>query len=94
MATVEHEAGGKRFVARTGSGEAELTYKERDGRVLDLVHTFVPPEARGQGVGEELVESAFDYARKNDYRVKASCPFVRSWLEEHPEQHDLLSEPV
>jgi predicted GNAT family acetyltransferase len=94
MATVEHEGAGKRFVARMAAGEAELTYEERGGRVLDLIHTFVPPEARGQGVGEELVEFAFDYARNNDYRVKASCPFVRNWLEDHPQQHDLLSEPV
>jgi predicted GNAT family acetyltransferase len=94
MATVEHEAAKDRFVARLDAGEAELTYLERNGRVLDLVHTFVPEEARGQGVAEDLVEFAFDYARKNDYRIKASCPYVRRWLEGHPEKHELLSEPV
>ena len=94
MTQVEHEGGKQRFVARMETGEAELTYQEIDGRVLDLVHTFVPPEARGQGKGEELVRFAFDYARENDFRIRASCPFVRNWLEDHPEQHDLLSEPV
>jgi predicted GNAT family acetyltransferase len=83
-----------RFVARVGSGEAELTYVERDGRVLDLLHTFVPPEGRGQAIGEALVEFAFAYARANDYRIKATCPYVRNWLEDHPEKHEQLSEPV
>ena len=94
MTEVEHEPARDRFVARLDSGEAELTYQEREGRVLDLNHTFVPPEARGQGQGEALVQFAFDYARRNDYRIRATCPFVRDWLEDHPEQRDLLSEPV
>ena len=94
MTEVEHEGAKHRFVARLDSGEAELEYRERDGRVLDLVHTYVPSEARGQGVGEALVEFAFEYARANDYRVKASCHFVRNWLEDHPERHEQLSEPV
>lgn len=94
MTEVEHEPARDRFVARLETAEAELTYQEREGRVLDLNHTFVPPEERGQGKGEELVQFAFDYARENGYRIRATCPFVRSWLEEHPEQHDLLSEPL
>jgi uncharacterized protein len=94
MTQVEHDAAKDRFVARVGSGEAELTYVERDGRVLDLTHTFVPPEGRGQGIGEDLVEFAFAYARENDYRIKATCPYVRNWLEDHPEKHAQLSERV
>lgn len=88
---VEHQADQERFVARVGSGEAELTYLQREGRILDLVHTFVPPEGRGQGVGEALVERAFAHAREEGFRVRASCPFVRNWLEDHPEQGDIVA---
>jgi predicted GNAT family acetyltransferase len=91
MAAVEHDAAGKRFVARLDAGEAELTYEESASRVLDLQHTFVPPEARGEGVGEELVQFAFSYARQNDYRIPPTCPFVRNWLEDHPEQEDIVT---
>ena len=90
MTRVEHEPEQERFVARLESGEAELGDIGREGRVLDLVHTFVPPEGRGQGIGDALVEYAFAYARENGYRVRASCPFVRNWLEDHPEQRKIV----
>ena len=94
MNSVEHVPAEKRFVVRFDAAEAELTYVEREGPILDLVHTFVPPEARGQGVAEDLVDSAFAYARGNDYRVRASCPYVRRWLEDHPEQADIVDTPA
>ena len=90
MTRVEHEPDGGRFLVRLDAGEAELEYIEREGRVLDLIHTFVPPEERGQGIGAALVEHAFGYAREEGYRVRASCPFVRRWVEDHPEQAGLL----
>jgi uncharacterized protein len=91
MTRVEHEPEKERFVSRLGSGEAELAYLEREGRVLDLVHTFVPPDGRGKGVGDALVEHAFAYAREHGYRVRPSCPFVRNWVEDHPEQSDVVA---
>jgi len=90
MSRVEHEAGQDRFVVRMDDGEAELSYLERSGRVLDLVHTFVPPEGRGQGVGDALVREAIEYAKANDYRLRPSCPFVRNWLEDHPEEAEVF----
>ena len=86
---VEHQPDQERFVVRMDSGEAELSYIEKE-RVLDLVHTFVPPEGRGQGIGDALVEEAIAYAKANDYRLRPSCPFVRNWLEGHPEAADVF----
>lgn len=88
MTQVDHQQDQERFVVRMDSGEAELSYLESEGRVLDLVHTFVPPEGRGQGIGDALVRGAIDYAKANDYRLRPSCPFVRNWLEDHPEEAD------
>ena len=87
---VEHEKVKNRFVIRLATGEAELAYLERD-RVLDLQHTFVPPENRGEGVGEALVEHAFSHAREQGYRIQPSCPYVRTWLEKHPDQRDVVA---
>lgn len=80
----QHDEPGHRFVISLPDGDAELAYVARDG-VLDLVHTFVPPGHRGEGIGETLVESALAHARENGLRVRPSCPYVRSWLEEHPD---------
>ena len=88
---ITHDTDGNRFVSRLDGGEAELAYMERDGKVLDLIHTYVPAAARGEGIGESLVEHAFDFAEENGYRVIPSCPFVRAWLQEHPERQSVVA---
>lgn len=88
---VEHQPAKERFVARVDAGEAELVYMRPEGKILDLIHTFVPPEGRGEGVGDALVERAFAHAREEGLQVRPSCPFVRNWLEDHPEQGDIVA---
>lgn len=88
---IEHDAAASRFVAHLDAGDAYLAYQTAGPSTLDLQHTMVPEEARGQGVGESLVRAAFDYARAHDQRVIPSCPFVASWLQEHPDAGDLVA---
>ena len=61
---------------------AQLVYRERGDR-LELVHTEVPDELGGQGIGGELARYALDDALARDLTVVPYCPFVRSWLEKH-----------
>jgi predicted GNAT family acetyltransferase len=87
---IEHDAARQQFVWRLPEGDAYLAY-ESDGRgTLDFRHTVVPSEARGQGAGEALVRAALEYARENGFRVIPSCPFVRKWLAEHPDEGDVV----
>jgi uncharacterized protein len=88
---VEHRADRKRFVARTPAGPAYVAYERPDDRTIELHHTIVPEEERGRGVGGTVVRAAIAYARDQGLRVVASCPFVRSWLDEHPDQRDVLA---
>lgn len=88
---VEHEESGRRFVAQTDGGEAELSYETPREGVLDLVHTFVPADTRGEGVGEALVMRALDHARQNGLKIIPTCPFVLRWMEAHPDQADLVA---
>ena len=85
---VQHQPEKERFFAPLEGGEAELAYL-RSGEVLDLHHTYVPSESRGGGVGAALVRAAFDHARREGLRIRPTCPFVRSWLDDHPEERDL-----
>jgi predicted GNAT family acetyltransferase len=66
-----------------------LEYVVRRGRIA-LVHTEVRPEHEGQGVGAALARFALDDARRRGLRVIASCPYVRSYLTRHPEDHDIV----
>ena len=81
---VRQDPDASRFVYADAGVEAELMYRLRAGRLV-LVHTSVPPELEGQGVGGRLVEAAVGFAAAQGLTVVPSCPFARSWLERHPE---------
>lgn len=85
MSDVEHDAAGHRFVARVSGGEAELRYRPQPDGGIDLNHTEVPSAARGQGVGDQLVRAALDWARANARRVSVTCPYVSAWMRRHPD---------
>jgi uncharacterized protein len=88
--SVQHRESGKRFTARTGSGIAYISYERPDEQTIDLQHTVVPEADRGRGVGHALVEAAMNHARENGLRVVPTCPFVKGWLEKHPEHAGAL----
>ncbi len=74
-----------RLEARLGGQLAELTYR-RVGKRLVLVHTGVPDELAGHGVGGALVLAAIGMAVTDGLTVVPLCPFARSWLERHPDE--------
>ena len=74
----------QRFVLEVDGHEAELTY-QRDGDRLVLVHTGVPDELEGRGLGGRLVRAALERAEADGLVLVPRCPFARSWLEKHPD---------
>jgi uncharacterized protein len=74
-----------RFEYRDGEHLAELVYRVRGNRMV-LVHTGVPDELSGRGLGGELVRAALDKARADDLVVDPQCPFARSWLQKNPDE--------
>jgi uncharacterized protein len=63
---------------------AELVYRQH-GKRLVLIHTEVPPELGGRGLGGALVAAALDRAGREGLTVVPLCPFARTWLERHPD---------
>jgi len=61
---------------------AELRYR-RHGKRLVLLHTEVPAEFEGHGLGGRLVAAAIDRAAQEGVTIVPLCPFARSWLERH-----------
>ena len=74
----------RRLVVREPDGTAELVYEVEDGRLV-LVHTGVPDELGGRGIGGRLVQAAIDKADREHLAVVPVCPFARRWLRNHPE---------
>ena len=64
-------------------------YQLSDG-VITFTHTEVDDAYEGQGVGSSLVRQALDAVRADGgLRVRPWCPFVRAWIESHPDYADL-----
>ena len=66
-----------------------LQYHLRDG-VIAFTHTQTDDRFRGHGLASQLVRAALDAARARQLAVLPYCPFVRSWLEQHPDYADLV----
>jgi len=71
-------------------GHLAAAFYKLDGNVITLIHTEVPPELGGKGVGARLVQGALDQVRAAGIKVVAQCPFVKAWIGKNPEYKDLL----
>ncbi|CAI0393112.1 unnamed protein product [Linum tenue] len=60
----------------TEDKEAYLQYVMRKEKVMDIVHTFVPPSKRGLGMASHLCVAAFRHAGANSISVIPSCSYV------------------
>lgn len=74
-----------RFVHVEDGHEAELVYRAEEGRLV-LVHTGVPDELGGRGLGGRLVRAAIARAARTGETVVPWCPFARRWLQDHPDE--------
>lgn len=61
-----------------------------DGSSVVLPHTVIDPSRRGQGLGAVLVQGVLDDIRTAGRTVVPSCWYVREYIDEHPDQQDLL----
>lgn len=87
---VEHNSGESRFEAELNGKLALLTYRLRDSSIVFL-HTEVPPEFEGRGIGGKLARAGLDYARSSALKVVPKCPFIAEYIRRHPEFEDLLA---
>jgi predicted GNAT family acetyltransferase len=65
------------------AGEIRYTIRD-DGKVV-LVHTEIDPSLEGQGLGNVLVQGALDDLRERGIDYVPLCPFVRAYLQRHPQ---------
>ena len=68
---------------------AAAYYKSSDG-VITFVHTEVPKELGGRGIGSQLVKGALDDVRAKNLKVVAQCPFVAGYIGKHADYSNLL----
>lgn len=71
-------------------GHIAATYYQLSDNVITFIHTEVPKELEGKGIGSRLVKGALDQVRASGFKVVAQCPFVKGYIGKHPEYADLL----
>ncbi|CDP10922.1 unnamed protein product [Coffea canephora] len=61
----------------TEDKEAYLQYQLRNGgKVMDIIHTYVPSSKRGLGLAGHLCVAAFSHAQSNSLSVIPTCSYV------------------
>jgi predicted GNAT family acetyltransferase len=58
--------------------------------VIIFTHTEVEDDYEGKGVGSQIARAALDDARARGLRVHPMCPFIKGWIERHPDYADLV----
>lgn len=88
MAEVEvtRDDDARRWVATLdGAAVGELVWRDGADGLPVLVHTGVEDAAEGRGVGGALARTALDDLVARDQAFRVTCPFVRAWLDRHPD---------
>lgn len=87
---IQHDINRQRFFAVKNSKECDLKYRKINDNTLDYYSTYVPDELRNQGIAGKITAYALQYAKDNNYRVIPSCPYVKNYIDAHPEYQTLL----
>ena len=86
---VVENPGQNRFELALDGGTALVAYR-RDGERLVLVHTEVPEQFAGQGVGSKLAKGVFELLRASGRKAVVRCEFLAGWIAKHPEYADIV----
>ncbi|XZF15316.1 GNAT family N-acetyltransferase [Chitinophagaceae bacterium MMS25-I14] len=70
-------------------GKMAFVVYEASGDTITFLHTEVPQELEGQGLAAALAKYVLNYARDNKLNVVPLCPYIRVYLDRHPEYQPL-----
>jgi predicted GNAT family acetyltransferase len=87
---VSHNQPEQRFETRV-EGKLSICEYQMDGDRMVFTHTFVPPQLRGKGIAQKLVEVALNYAMAKKLRVDPACSYVEAFIRRRPEYKVMVS---
>lgn len=86
----EHGRKGAFYIEEDGEWIAEMTYFRSSPGVITIDHTEVDETLRGEGIGEDLVRTAVEYARANNLKIRPVCPYTKKVIDATPEFQDVV----
>lgn len=86
--TVKHNPARHRFEIDLEGDRALVDYKLFDGGIAFL-HTEVPKAFEGRGIAGSLARHVLEFAKANHLKVKPYCPYIKAYIDRHPEYRSL-----
>ncbi len=71
-------------------GHRAIAAYQLDDDTITFTHTLVPKKLEGRGIASKLIRAALDSARDRGLKVIPICPFVKAFIERHPEYQALV----
>jgi len=87
---VSDEHAAERYVIEVDGEPAGFAQYRDRGRAIAFVHTEIDDRHEGEGLGGRLVSAALEDVRSRGLAVLPFCPFVRGYIQRHPEYLDLV----
>ncbi len=86
---VDNRQAGQFEILVDGEVAGFAAYK-RSGSTVSLTHTEIDSGFEGRGLGSTLAREALDATRNERLSVLPFCPFIRGYIQHHPEYLDLV----
>ena len=87
---VRDNAADQRFEVTRDDEVLGFAAYRRAGTLVVFTHTQIDPAHEGEGLGGLLVRAALDDVRAHERSALPICPFVKGWIERHPDYQDLV----
>ena len=62
-----------------------------DGDKITLLHTEVPRQLGGRGIGSLLAKGVLDAVRARGLKAVIRCDFLQAYIEKHPEYAGIVA---
>jgi len=85
----EKEHTGKVFVGEEEKPQAEMQFVRENKNLVNVKHTEVSEELKGQGVGRKLLDELAKKAQKENFKVKADCSYVQHVFSKYDDYNDI-----
>ena len=89
LSEIIHDPKQGQFRMEVDGKTALVNYTNQNGK-LHLVHSEVPKELQGQGIGKVLVEKTFAYIEQHGLEAVAVCPFIKIVAQRSPKWKNII----
>lgn len=82
---IRHDPDGKKFFCIIDGLECLAEYEWNSDGVMEIVHTYVPPDLRNRGIAEAILVYAAKYAVSQGIRIVPTCSYAVNFFKKHKE---------